>query len=160
MPQLVARELTCHYAPVDPRLTVRADGEKLQQILLNLLSNAIKYTPSSGRISLSAVVDGESVLIDVRDTGRGIASEQTRADLCSVRAGGHGLLSRDRGHGARASHQSGPGAKDGWRPHGTEHARRGVDVYSAASERAALTRHADLWADETFRYRSAILRVL
>jgi signal transduction histidine kinase len=76
MPQLVARELTCQYAPVDPRLTVRADGEKLQQILLNLLSNAIKYTPSSGTISLSAVIDDESVLIDVRDTGRGIAADK------------------------------------------------------------------------------------
>ena len=76
MPQLVARSLTCRYVPVDSRLTVRADGEKLQQILLNLLSNAIKYTPSAGAISLGAAVEGDVVLIEVHDTGRGIAADK------------------------------------------------------------------------------------
>ena len=76
MPQLVAHSLTCQYVPVDARLTVRADGEKLQQILLNLLSNAIKYTPSAGTISLSARFDGDTVFVDVRDTGRGIAADK------------------------------------------------------------------------------------
>jgi signal transduction histidine kinase len=76
MPQLRARSLTYVYSPVDPALTVHADREKVQQIVLNLLTNAIKYTPAGGEVYLSAKVDGDSALIQVRDTGRGIAPDK------------------------------------------------------------------------------------
>ncbi len=76
MPQLVARSLDYVYEPVDPALAVRADREKLQQILLNLLSNAIKYTPSPGTIRVRVSTDADAVLFHVSDTGRGIPSEK------------------------------------------------------------------------------------
>jgi signal transduction histidine kinase len=76
MPQLAAHSLQCVYGPVDEALTVRADREKLQQVLLNLLSNAIKYTPSFGTIRLSVDAGADAVLIRVSDTGRGIANEK------------------------------------------------------------------------------------
>ncbi len=58
-----------------PRL--RADSVKLKRMLLNLLTNAIKFTPSAGRVSVSAKAGGrEAVCITVADTGIGIAAEE------------------------------------------------------------------------------------
>jgi signal transduction histidine kinase len=76
MPQLRARSLHYAYSPVDPNLTVYADREKLQQIVLNVLTNAIKYTAAGGAIQLSATATDDSVGICVRDTGRGIAQDK------------------------------------------------------------------------------------
>jgi CheY-like chemotaxis protein/two-component sensor histidine kinase len=54
---------------------VLGDLTRLAQIFSNLLNNAAKYTPAGGRITLSAsAVDGQAV-IEVRDTGVGIAAE-------------------------------------------------------------------------------------
>ncbi|MDQ6829349.1 MAG: ATP-binding protein [Gemmatimonadota bacterium] len=56
-------------------LTVRADREKLTQILINLLTNAIKFTPANGRITVEVGAcpsEPTSVCIHVRDTGIGI----------------------------------------------------------------------------------------
>ena len=54
---------------------IRADGERLQQVVWNLLSNAIKFTPKGGRIDVSVKqVDSELELV-VRDTGSGISPE-------------------------------------------------------------------------------------
>jgi signal transduction histidine kinase len=55
---------------------VRADPEKVHQILLNLLSNSIKFTPPMGRISLEAALEGNCAIIEVRDTGVGIPAEK------------------------------------------------------------------------------------
>jgi signal transduction histidine kinase len=76
MPQLMDRSLSYSYTPVDPSVTVFVDREKLQQIVLNLLANAIKYTGSHGAIQLGASLAGDFVLIQVRDTGRGIPSDK------------------------------------------------------------------------------------
>lgn len=75
-PQLKAKELVFSSSECDGGLAVRADGEKLQQILLNLLTNAVKFTPPGGRIGIGCRDEGETVVIDVSDTGRGIAEDQ------------------------------------------------------------------------------------
>jgi len=75
-PQLRARSLHYAYTPVDPNVTVYADREKLQQIVLNVLTNAIKYTGVGGVIQLSVIATDDSVRIQVRDTGRGIAPDK------------------------------------------------------------------------------------
>jgi two-component system OmpR family sensor kinase len=53
----------------------RADADRLQQVLLNIVENALKYTPANGHVELVAYNEGqESVLIEVRDNGKGIPS--------------------------------------------------------------------------------------
>ena len=55
---------------------VRADANRLRQVLLNLLSNAIKYNRDEGEVRLSAQVFGDDirkVRVSVVDTGPGIA---------------------------------------------------------------------------------------
>lgn len=56
-------------------LRVRADRERLVQVLLNLLTNALKFT-EVGTITLAWEQHGDEVLIHVSDTGCGIAQER------------------------------------------------------------------------------------
>ena len=56
-------------------LGVLADPERLAQIVSNLLTNAAKYTTPGGQIRLSAALDGDDVVLRVRDTGIGIDPE-------------------------------------------------------------------------------------
>jgi signal transduction histidine kinase len=57
-------------------LAVKADAEKLQQILLNLLTNASKFTSAGGTVKMWCEVRADRVNITVSDTGRGIPPEQ------------------------------------------------------------------------------------
>ena len=81
-PQMEQKHLDYRLDPCDQSLTVFADLEKLQQILLNLLSNAVKFTPDRGSITVSAACGADRddlVAIRVRDTGIGIPAEQLDA---------------------------------------------------------------------------------
>jgi len=57
-------------------LMVRADRDKVQQILINLLTNSVKFTPRGGTIRVTTVVDDQQVTIDVVDTGIGIPADK------------------------------------------------------------------------------------
>jgi signal transduction histidine kinase len=81
-PQITARGLVLDINIPNQFPRVRADREKLQQILLNLLTNATKFTDPPGRIWIEAEVDSKSseeVLVHVRDTGTGIPSDKLDA---------------------------------------------------------------------------------
>lgn len=79
---------------------VRADGDRVAQVLRNLLANALRHTPEGGTISLEAQPREKFVRVIVHDTGEGIAPEDLphvferfyRADISRARAsGGTGL---------------------------------------------------------------------
>ena len=74
-PEARANGLVYEYRRPSSTLTVRADRERLEQILLNLLSNAVKFTPAGGRVTLECAVRAGKVVVQVRDTGRGIPRE-------------------------------------------------------------------------------------
>ena len=75
-PQIRAKGLRYKYSGCDPALRVRADGEKLQQIMLNLLTKAFKFTDAGGAIQLEVKSSNENVQIRVSDTGIGIAADK------------------------------------------------------------------------------------
>ncbi|MEO3750677.1 ATP-binding protein [Streptomyces sp. B6B3] len=86
-------------APADP-VPVWADPARLRQALGNLVSNAVTHTPAGGRVEVAVRRSGDTVLLTVSDTGRGIAPEHLphvfdrfyRADPSRSRAtGGSGL---------------------------------------------------------------------
>lgn len=56
----------------EPTITLDADPNRLAQVLSNLLNNSCKYTPTGGRIRLSAEWHADQVLIKVQDNGLGI----------------------------------------------------------------------------------------
>jgi CheY-like chemotaxis protein len=60
-------------------LWLDVDAVRLSQVLSNLLSNAAKYTPEGGRIAVSAHADRGMAVIEVIDTGIGIAPEALEA---------------------------------------------------------------------------------
>jgi len=60
----------------DAKLMMRADPEKVTQIVVNLLSNAIKFTDAGGALSVNCVAVDDKVLLIVADTGRGIPPEK------------------------------------------------------------------------------------
>ena len=76
MPQVQSKGLHYEYHGCGDDPTVRADPEKVRQILLNLLANAVKFTESGGTVALECTCDADTVRIAVRDTGRGIPEDQ------------------------------------------------------------------------------------
>src|SRR5690606_26970434 len=54
---------------------VQADPIRLAQIVTNLLTNAARYTEPGGDIRLSATMEGDQAVVEVRDNGIGIPAE-------------------------------------------------------------------------------------
>ena len=73
-PLMEDKALTFNVVLPETPQTIRTDSGKLRQILLNLLSNAQKYT-DRGQVDLRVEQDGQTTTITVRDTGRGIPTQ-------------------------------------------------------------------------------------
>ena len=56
-------------------LTIRADRDRVVQVLSVLVGNALRLTPQHGRVQLAARVEDDHARLDVTDTGPGIAPE-------------------------------------------------------------------------------------
>jgi PAS domain S-box-containing protein len=78
-PQVRARGLEYEYRECRSSVIVRADTEKVQQVLLNLLSNAIKFTEPGGHVRLECTWDETTANVRVVDTGLGIPSTKLDA---------------------------------------------------------------------------------
>ena len=104
---------------------MRADPDRLQQVIGNLLSNAIKFTESGGRITVDLREEGTFTELTVADTGQGIAPELLPHIFDRFRQGDNTSTRRTSGlglgltlvreivalHGGSvAAHSDGPGA--------------------------------------------------
>lgn len=58
-----------------PDSIVRADSERLQQVLWNLLANAVKFTPASGKVDVYLEQHGSLAEIRIEDSGPGVPAE-------------------------------------------------------------------------------------
>lgn len=56
-------------------LTVAADAEQLEKVLLNLFSNAVKFTGTGGMVDVAVTAEDDHAVLTVRDTGIGIAPD-------------------------------------------------------------------------------------
>ena len=74
-PQLTSKKVRYHIESCDAAVSVWADREKVDQILLNLITNAIKFT-ERGEIAVTCTASEDAVEICVRDTGIGIDQER------------------------------------------------------------------------------------
>ena len=61
---------------VDPEVgLLDADRLRFRQVVLNLLSNAVKFTPDGGRVGVRASLRDQDLVVEVADTGPGVAAE-------------------------------------------------------------------------------------
>ncbi|MFI7589881.1 sensor histidine kinase [Spongisporangium articulatum] len=60
---------------IEPTPTIRADAERLGQVLGNLLDNALRHTPPTGAVTIATWASSERVHLSVTDTGDGILAE-------------------------------------------------------------------------------------
>ncbi len=85
-------------APLVP--PVRADRDRLMQVILNLLSNAVKFSPEgTGRVQLRLAPEGGSVRLDVEDNGVGISPEHQAMIFEKFRQVGDTLTQKPAGTG-------------------------------------------------------------
>jgi two-component system phosphate regulon sensor histidine kinase PhoR len=71
-PLAEAKGQTIRLEEMKGRFKVRGDSLKLRQAFRNLVGNAVKYTPTDGKIQISADVEEDTLRLRVRDTGYGI----------------------------------------------------------------------------------------
>ncbi|WP_295716227.1 CheR family methyltransferase [Mucilaginibacter sp.] len=83
----------------DPNIKIRADRNRLEQVVINLISNAIKYSPDRDKVIIKAEKTAEGIKIAITDFGIGIRAEKIpllfdrfyRVDEISQRYAGLGL---------------------------------------------------------------------
>ena len=74
-PRAQQKELTL-VMDIAPSTLALADGEMIGRVLSNLLHNAFKFSPSGGQVSLTALREGDNVIVSVADTGAGIPPDE------------------------------------------------------------------------------------
>ena len=81
---------------LDPDLPpMRQDQARVQQILNNLISNAIKFTPEGGRVTIRVRLENDFMVMQVDDTGVGIAEDDQQVIFEKFRQGRVGVPSGD-----------------------------------------------------------------
>jgi signal transduction histidine kinase/CheY-like chemotaxis protein len=62
----------------EPETPISFDGDpdRIQQVLTNLLSNAVKFSPRGGSVSVSTASDGDNLVLQVVDVGRGVPQDK------------------------------------------------------------------------------------
>jgi signal transduction histidine kinase len=131
-PEAQRKGLRLEYGALGASLPVRADADRVEQVVLNLLDNALKHAPSGSAVTVSAEPAGNETVVRVRDEGPGVPPEALervfdrffRADPPETVPAGSGRLSIARAlivqHGGRIWMESPRPGWDGQGPPGAQ----------------------------------------
>lgn len=75
MPMAQQKKVTIIMQDLDKELTGFVDIDMLKTVVRNLISNAMKFSFAEGTITISSHMEGDFVIISVKDTGKGIKKE-------------------------------------------------------------------------------------
>jgi signal transduction histidine kinase len=75
-PEARARRVEIRAELGDRELPAHADPERIQRVLFNLIRNAIHHTPADGSVTVRAEAGRDTIVVEVADTGEGIAAEE------------------------------------------------------------------------------------
>lgn len=79
-------------ASSDLDVSVRADPERIQQVLANMLDNAIKNSPVGSRIDVRVALSGKNALVDVSDRGLGLTEDELEKSFEKFSRGRHATV--------------------------------------------------------------------
>jgi two-component system sensor histidine kinase TctE len=78
VPASFAQEIDLGYEDPDGAVEILGDGMMLRELLSNLIDNALRYTPAGGSVTVRVRSDAGQALLEVEDTGPGIAPSERR----------------------------------------------------------------------------------
>lgn len=70
-----ARSVDLLLGELEP-VVIKGDPERLRQLLINIIENAVKYTAAGGRVRVSLKREEENAVLEISDTGKGIAGQE------------------------------------------------------------------------------------
>ena len=76
-PLVAAKRQTLEVQLASEATPVLVDRLRFEQVLINLLSNAQRYSPAGGHIVVSSRTDNGEIIISVRDSGPGVAPQDS-----------------------------------------------------------------------------------
>jgi heavy metal sensor kinase len=103
-PLAITSQVIVEFAESKCDCSIRGNREAMRQVFHNLIDNAIKYNVPDGKVELSCYRENQEVVVEVRDTGRGIAHEDLPRVFERFFRGGK-QAEGPRIFGANASHQ-------------------------------------------------------
>jgi len=71
-----AQRIDLGYEAQDEHVTIAANALMLRELLSNLIDNALRYTPAGGSVTVRVRREGDAALLEVEDTGPGIAPDE------------------------------------------------------------------------------------
>jgi PAS domain S-box-containing protein len=78
-PEMDARHIEFSCVSCEPGVVAAGDPDRVVQICVNLVTNAMRATESGGHVRVRCRADGDDVIIEVADTGRGIPADMLTA---------------------------------------------------------------------------------
>lgn len=74
-PQAESLKLTLVVQTAPGLPSIPLDKRRIDQVLTNLAGNSFKHTPAGGTVSVTAALEGDGILLTVRDTGEGVPTK-------------------------------------------------------------------------------------
>jgi len=75
-PQFEEKAISLELKLFSEAIWIMADADRIGQVLINLFDNALKYTAKYGNVKVKSIVNNDTVLVEISDSGVGISPEE------------------------------------------------------------------------------------